>query len=52
MFRNGGQQNVQVDNKISKKESSGQQNGQQNAQVDNKMPKKELSGQQNVQKRG
>ena len=30
MFRNGGQQNVQVDNKMPKKELSGHQSGQQN----------------------
>lgn len=30
MFRNGGQQNVQVDNKMSKKELSGQQNNNKN----------------------
>ncbi len=30
MFRNGGQQNVQVDSKMSKKELSGHQSGQQN----------------------
>ena len=50
MFRNGGQQNAQVDNKMSKKELSGQQSGQQNAQVDNKMSKKEPSGQQSDNK--
>ena len=49
VFRNGGQQNVQVDNKIPKKELSGQQSGQQIIQVDNKMSKKELSGQQSGQ---
>ena len=49
VFRNGGQQNAQVDNKMSKKEPSGQQSGQQNAQVDNKMQKKEPSGQQSGQ---
>ena len=48
MFRNGGQQNAQVDNKMSKKELSGQQSGQQNAQVDNKMSKKEPSDYQNM----